>query len=218
MFPLGISLKSEVYQNNIIELYMNLLSCSYSQTARCDCMPILITSTVANFSLSQVFSQHFTSILAAQESCFHARSALAKFECEFVGWHNNDYYYTDLNASTLVTSSNNTSSNNISCIAMGYPGIQLLQWQTLSGDVIPQAQYTTVIEDNSYSAKLVSTLFVESDEECRQVNGYKCFIKVYGSSNLMKQLSFDCSPGTVYILLKVLLYTLHVTSLSVIYR
>ena len=94
----------------------------------------------------------------------------------------------------LLIDLNVTSGNNYSCVATGYPDVQLLMWQSGSGDPIQHSHYNTTSEENDFSASVTSILYV-NDITCTEAMGYICVFRNGGSRILTESLHVHCNPG-----------------------
>ena len=94
----------------------------------------------------------------------------------------------------LLIDLNVTSRNNYSCIATGYPDVQLLMWQSGSGVPIQQSHYNITSEENDFSTSVTSTLYVD-DISCAELMGYVCVFSSGDSPIITESLHLHCNPG-----------------------
>ena len=101
---------------------------------------------------------------------------------------------TDLNITVLPAITREEGST-YSCVATGYPNIQLTTWQTGLGADVPQSQYSNVFESFEYRSVVSSFLIVASDTSCRNSRGYRCTFSKGGLLPFTKSGIVHCLPG-----------------------
>lgn len=82
-----------------------------------------------------------------------------------------------------------------SCIATGYPFLQLLMWMSGNGQIIPHVHYSTSLEEHNFNMTLTSQLVV-NEESCREARGYVCVFNNGALSAIRRSLSIECIPGS----------------------
>jgi hypothetical protein len=104
--------------------------------------------------------------------------------------------FTDINTTALPVLLVNGTLN-FTCMAVGYPDLQLVQWLTGSGEAIPESYFSNNTEsiDGYNGVILESSLLMENDETCARSQGYICHIRKGGSHVIESEIIFDCPPS-----------------------
>lgn len=105
------------------------------------------------------------------------------------------HYCTDLIASGLT----NENSTTFSCVATGYPDVQLLWWQTGTGENIAisdEALFNSASNTQEFNITLTSILTpVDGFEKCGSVWGHTCVFSNGGSMPITQDVFIHCPPG-----------------------
>lgn len=102
--------------------------------------------------------------------------------------------FIDLNVSAM-----GPEGNSYSCIANGYPDLQLVGWRTGMGSRT-LIQPNTTSERFEFHSRVTSTLIVDREEQCRASRGYRCIFSKGGATPAVESSTIHCTPGNCMVI------------------
>ena len=100
-------------------------------------------------------------------------------------------FFADINTPMIFMDATSSGTTKFTCISTGYPEVELLYWQSGSGEILPDSQYNSTTERSSFNVTLISMLFSVVGD-CGQSWSYSC---VVNQRRRTKNTSSLCQPG-----------------------